>query len=97
MTNQERAEKIYQYLLKPDSSLSFADPTDFIVSQLDEAQRETVERASILKSSAYLLGFAAAKEKAALVAENANEPFVNWNAFTASIASKIRAMTMEDK
>lgn len=55
MTNTERAEKIYQYLLKPDSSLSFADPTEYITSQLDEAVKEGSAKAV---REAYEKGFA---------------------------------------
>ena len=55
MTNLERAEKIYRLLLKPETSLEYADPTDFIVAQLEEVQREVIQDRDAWKSRAEAL------------------------------------------
>lgn len=48
MDTKTRAEKIYQQLLKPDTSLIFGDPISFIQFQLDEAQLEVLEQNEVL-------------------------------------------------
>lgn len=96
MTPLERAEKMAIHLSKYVYDHDSID-IDFIAAQIAEAEREALKYKADPNCAehcklAYLEGFRAAQEKAAGIAENANEPFVNWNAFTAAIATKIRAM-----
>jgi hypothetical protein len=70
MTPLERAEKIYQKLLIPATSLEHGDPTLLIAAQIEEAEREAVlndrmkRTADDLYKLSYQSGFKAAREKA---------------------------------
>lgn len=82
MTNQERAEKIVA-IQCPDMDVEEARYlAEEITSQLDEAQREIVEKkltwAAKESDTAYAKGFAAAREKAADIFHEhyPNEPVI---------------------
>jgi len=79
MTNQERAEKIGeqigQYILLRDEIHD--QLVKICASQLDEAVREASNaKFDNISQEYYLLGFAAAREKAAKEADEMNEPLV---------------------
>lgn len=110
MTNQERAKKIVQYI-RQDFPLSDKESCDlkitFVTTQLDEAQREAkIEEASYwalahakhekqLEENFTHKGFAAAKEKAVLLAKEHGVyvcDCVNGVPTHACIADRIRKM-----
>lgn len=111
MTPQERAEKIYQWILDPATSLDFKDPTDLIAAQISEAEREAKkEERAYWQEFRRLNHFAdhseaynAAKEQAAMLTRKWADNVFNGHgdldlvAWIHEHADKIRAMKPEEK
>lgn len=93
MTNQERSEKIVSY--QAANHLSWDKMQDLITSQLDEAQREArlFERTdggmTINWKDGFDKGFAAAREKAASIADDHLK--VNFHNDTSCLCDRVIA------
>lgn len=95
MTNNKRAEKIVSY--QAANHLSWDKMQDLITSQLDEACEETFDTVSSENyENGYVKGFAAAREKAAGIAEESRRAtglsIMGPSTACAFIAEKIRKM-----
>lgn len=91
MTNQERAEKIIQYIESIYGKRT-GWVVDFITSQFDEAVREAVKPLTLDEAKAHFEdGFSSAREQAAGIADE----YIPGQGLTMS--ERIRAMEPEEK